>query len=215
MLNTLFPDIPWKQIKCVGFDLDGTLYDEFDAIHQIYWGILAQQDHFFADSPAVLTFMLNRWLEKGSSYNYIFGEAFDRFSNDSSRKEEFIQQALVLFRSYAPVLSLAERNRHLLDIFRQKFDLFMISDGPPVLQRNKFRALGLDIFFNPKRLIFTGDHGKDFYKPRVDSFCQLAKTSKWHYSNKEILYFGDRTIDEKFTRNLDILFQKVYNMVPQ
>jgi len=215
MLNTLFPDVPWDQIKCVGFDLDGTLYDEFDTIQQIYRDILNQQNHFFADKPAVLTFMLTRWLEKGSSYNYIFGEAFERFSNDSSKKEEFIQKALVLFRNYAPILSLAERTRYLLDIFCQKFDLFLISDGPPILQRNKFTALDLGIFFHPDRLVFTGDHGQDFYKPKVDSFYQLARTLEWRYSNKEILYFGDRTADEEFTRNLNIRFQKVYNMVPQ
>ncbi len=215
MLNTLFPDVPWDLIKCIGFDLDGTLYDEFDTIEQIYRDILNQQNHFFANRPATLAFMLTRWLEKGSSYNYIFDEAFDRFSNDPSKKEEFIQDALVLFRNYDPILSLAERNRYLLGIFRQKFDLFLISDGPPVLQRNKFKALDLNIFFRPKQLIFTGDHGQDFYKPRVDSFYQLARTLKWRYSNKEILYFGDRTVDEEFTRNLDIHFQKVYNMVPQ
>lgn len=215
MLNTLFPDIPWNRIKCVGFDLDGTLYDEFDTIQQIYRDILNQQSHFFTDMPATLTFMLNRWLEKGSSYNFIFGETFDRFSNAPLQRDEFIHKALTLFRNYSPVLSLAQRNHHLLGSFRQKFDLFLISDGPPVLQKNKFKTLGLDVFFNPDKTIFTGDHGKDFYKPRVDSFYQLAKTSKWHYSNKEILYFGDRTVDEEFTRNLNILFQKVYNMVPQ
>ena len=215
MLNTLFPDIPWRQVKCVGFDLDGTLYDEFDTIQQIYREILKQQNHFFSDREATLSFMLNRWLEKGSSYNYIFGEAFDGFSCESARKEKFIQKSLALFRSYAPALSLAERNRYLLDVFRQRFDLFLISDGPPVLQRNKFKALDLDVFFPPEQLIFTGDHGKDYYKPRVDSFYQLAKAAEWHYSNKEILYFGDRTIDEEFARNLDIRFQKVYNMVPQ
>lgn len=215
MLNTLYPDIPWNQIKCVGFDLDGTLYDEFDAIQQIYRSVLKQQSHFFPEIPAALTFMLNRWLEKGSSYNFIFGEAFDFFSNDLTRKEEFIQKALVLFRSYAPILSLAERNRYLLDIFQQQFDLFMISDGPSVLQRNKFKALGLNTFFKSEQLIFTGDHGKKFYKPKTDLFRRLAETSKWCYSNQEILYFGDRTIDEEFTRNLDIRFQKVHNMVPK
>jgi len=215
MLNTLFPNIPWDQIKCVGFDLDGTLYDEFDMIQQIYRDILNQQNHFFADKPAALAFMLTRWLERGSSYNYIFSEAFDRFSNDPFRKEEFIQKALTLFRNYNPILSLSERTRYLLNIFRQKFDLFLISDGPPVLQKNKFKALDLDIFFHPDQLIFTGDHGQDFYKPRVDSFYQLARTLEWRYSNKEILYFGDRTVDEELTSNLDIQFQKVYNMVPQ
>jgi len=215
MLNSLFPDISWTQIKCVGFDLDGTLYDEFASIQQVYRAILRQESHYFSDFVPAYTFMLSRWLEKGSSYNSIFGETFELFSTNQEHKEEFVHNALALFRSYSPELILPNRNHYLLNAFAQDFDLFLISDGPPVLQRNKFRTLGLNEFFAANQVIFTGDYGKEYYKPRTDSFHKLAQTLGWAYSHEEILYFGDRGIDEEFSCNLNIHFQKVYNMVPR
>jgi len=215
MLNTLFPDISWSQIKCVGFDLDGTLYDEFTSIQQVYRAILHQENYYFPDFAPAYTFMQNRWLEKGSSYNSIFTETFELFSINQEHKERFIHNALELFRSYSPRLIIPSRSHYLLNAFAQDFDLFLISDGPPVLQRNKFKTLGLNDFFDTNQVVFTGDYGKEYYKPRADSFHKLSRTLGWNFSHEEIVYFGDRDIDKEFSCNINVQFQKVYNMVPQ
>ena len=36
MMKYLYPQIDWEPIKYVGFDLDGTLYDESNFISQVY-----------------------------------------------------------------------------------------------------------------------------------------------------------------------------------
>ena len=36
MMKYLYPQINWEPIKYVGFDLDGTLYDESNFISQVY-----------------------------------------------------------------------------------------------------------------------------------------------------------------------------------
>ena len=71
MLNALFPEIPWEQIKCVGFDLDGTLYDEFDFIRQVYPTVLQESEHLIESSTQSLVYMLKQKKKKGSSYNRI------------------------------------------------------------------------------------------------------------------------------------------------
>lgn len=211
MLNALFPDIPWDRIRCVGFDMDGTLYDEFAFIRQVYRAIMRDSAPLFDDSSPAFAYMLDRWLEKGSSYNRIFDETFRRFGREQSRLELFVAGALKTFRQFQPELTLAERNRHLLTFFQSRFDMFVISDGAPVLQRNKFRALGLDAFFPPNRVLFTGDLGRDFYKPNAAAFARLDL----RYAPSEIVYFGDRAIDEQFCRQVGIHYQRVYNMVPR
>lgn len=211
MLNALFPEIPWDRIRCVGFDLDGTLYDEFVFIRQAYHAILQESATLFADYAPAFAYMLDRWLEKGSSYCRIFDEAFRRFGCDQSQLEPFIAQALKIFRQFQPELALAERNRHLLTCFQGRFDMFVISDGSPALQRNKFRALGLDDFFTPNRVLFTGDLGPDFYKPNAAAFARMDLSC----APSEVVYFGDRSIDKEFCGRVGIHYQRVYNMVPR
>lgn len=211
MLNALFPDIPWDRIRCVGFDLDGTLYDEFAFIRQVYRAILQDSAPLFDDSAPAFTYMLDRWLEKGSSYNHIFDEAFRRFGRDQRQQGPFIAGALKIFHQFQPELALPERNRHLLTCCQSQFDMFVISDGAPVLQRNKFQALGLEAFFAPNRILFTGDLGPDFYKPNAAVFARLDLS----YAPSEVVYFGDRHIDEELCRQVGIYYQRVYNMVPR
>lgn len=214
MLNSLFPDIPWSRIKCVGFDLDGTLYDEFEFIRQVYAAIIRKEEKYFPDATPPYTFMLERWLEKGSTYPHIFEEVFDRHAvSRGTAREAFVGRALTRYRNDAPNLTLPERNRFLLETFSDHFDLFLISDGPSVLQRNKFKSLGLGEVFPESRVHFTGDHGKSHYKPLPAAYYHLAEKEKWPYQPEEILYFGDRDVDEAFCNNLGIRFQKVYNMV--
>ena len=40
MLSALYPNINWSEIDCIGLDLDGTLYDEYEFIKQVYYSIL-------------------------------------------------------------------------------------------------------------------------------------------------------------------------------
>ena len=154
--------------------------------------------------------MLNRWLEKGSSYNRIFSETFSRFGLNQKEAELFIAEALKVFRTFQPELKLNMRNTHLLEHFRDNYHTFLISDGSKTLQLNKFRALKLETFFAMGNVIFTGDWGAENYKPNPAAFHKLGISFK----SNEIVYFGDRTIDKEFCNNLGIHFQRVYNMVP-
>jgi len=211
MLSVLFPEIPWNEIRCVGFDLDGTLYDEFVFIRQVYRVILLEHAGSFQKFDVPYQFMLDRWLEKGSSYNHIFEEVFERFSAGKLAKTNFVRRALEIYRNFVPILTLAPRNRYLLEMFREKFEIFLISDGFPSLQKNKFIALKLNTFFSPEQTVFTGDMGVGFYKPNPACFERLRLSTP----NFRVAYFGDREIDREFTRNLGIHFQPVYNMVPR
>jgi len=199
MLNVLYSDIDWSKIKNVGFDLDGTLYDEYEFITQVYSKICEGY------SSQIKDFMLSRWLEMGSSYPHIFDETFDMFFEGTQNKEEFINRALEIFRAFSPDLSLSERSVFLLEHLKSKYNLFLVSDGNYKLQKKKFDVLGLSKYFHEDNVFFTAERKTDKSK------CTLSEFFKFY--NDDTVFFGDRIVDEEFSKKSGIKFVKVYNMV--
>jgi len=191
-----------KNIEYIGFDMDGTLYDEFEFISQVYKEISKITGY------ESYQFMCNRWIEKGSSYNKIFDETYDMYGLDLEyTKEEFINKGLEIFRNFSPNISLSTRVKHLLTFYKQNYQIFLISDGNPLLQKKKFFSLGLENFFNDSDVVFTGSYSQDHYKPNTKSIELLD------IDTTKTLFFGDRDIDEIFAKNVGLKFVKVYNMV--
>ncbi len=207
IIANYYNKVDWSTIRYVGFDLDGTLYDEFEFIAQVYREI---HNLFFKDL-IINEFMLIRWLEKGSSYNKIFEEAYDLYKERMMNfvsKEEFVEMCLEIYRNFEPKLNLPARNQFILELLSKNYTLFLISDGNPILQRRKFTILGLDKFFKEDFVLFTGDDPENLAKPKIKSIEKL------NISPQESVYFGDRDLDKLFAKNAGMQFQKVYNMIP-
>ena len=102
MMKSLYKDIDWDKISYVGFDMDGTLYDEYQFISQVYKEISKLLE------PESFLFMKKRWIEKGSSYQHIFSEAFDLYKVNNN-KATFINEALNIFRNFDPKIKLNDR----------------------------------------------------------------------------------------------------------
>lgn len=202
MLNTLFENVEWRNIKNVGFDLDGTLYDEFDFIEQVYESIAQKYGY------QIKGFMLNRWLEKGSSYPFIYKETYNNFLKDLSEisQEDFVNDSLDIFRNFVPVLTLSIRTNKLLNYFKDKYNVFLITDGNLKLQKNKVNALCLYDFFEENDLVFTSNTGLPKNDLSIDKIFP-------NINPKETVFFGDRDIDEEFAKKSGINFIKVYNMI--
>ena len=182
--------------------MDGTLYDEAEFIIQPY-----QQIAELLGGHESYLYMVNRWFEKGSSYNKIFDEVYDLYEGAKPVKEQFIKDALHLFRHYEPQLQISARSAEVLNFFARHYTLFLVTDGNPQLQRMKFLQLGLDKYFSKDRTVFTGDHGAEYHKPNTKSMNLLDIDAK------KAVFFGDRHFDEGFAKNTGMQFQKVYNMI--
>lgn len=199
-MKYLHADIPWEQIKAVGFDMDGTLYDEFDFIHQVYIPIsklLSSSNH---NPESISKGMLERWLEKGSSYPFIFSETASYAGLPDDIAEQKIKEALTLFRNYSPVLQLTPRIKFILDILKNRYELFLVSDGSTTLQWNKIMALGIGEYFNRKNIFVSGDHGKLAEKPGLLSLEHLEIFKKG-FKPTEIVFIGDRSVDENYAKS--------------
>lgn len=202
-MNVLFKKINWKIVRYVGFDMDGTLYDEFEFIVQVYKEISKMLKN------GSFEFMCKLWLEKGSSYNKIFEEAFNFYGlTKNINKDNFISKCLDIYRKFNPVLKLPERTKFILEHCKKEYELFLVSDGSPDLQKKKFYSLGLDKYFAYDKVLFTQEYPKKYEKPNTD----LIKLLKIEPSRA--VYFGDRDIDRDFAINAGMQFQRVYNMIP-
>ncbi len=206
MKNVLFSNISWDKVKYIGFDMDGTLYDEYEFVIQPYKKI----SELFFNNEQVFLFLCNRWLEKGSSYNELFYEIYKFFHEklrDSFSKDDFINKCLYIYRNFEPKLELSQRTISLLNLFKSEYEIFLVSDGNENLQKRKFYALKLDSFFKIENVVFTGINSEKYSKPKINSLELLP------YTIENAIFFGDRMIDEQFARNSNMQFQKVYNMV--
>ncbi len=203
-MSAFLSNIDFSSVKYVGFDMDGTLYDEFDFIIQPYTLISDQ----FVNNEKVLSNMLLRWIEKGSSYNKIFEETYYSFplKNSTLSLEEFTENALTIYRNYIPNIKLSNRVVEILNYFKNNYELFLITDGRPKLQIQKFNSLELYNFFD-NNVIYTGKYSQDYHKPNIKSLELLD------INPKNSVFFGDRTNDEKFALSSGMQFKKVYNMI--
>ena len=202
-MNALYKDINWDTVSAIGFDMDGTLYDEYDFIQQVYCEINTK----LINNDKILNFMLMRWMEKGSSYPYIFDEAYSMLKTNINNKKDFISSALNIYRNYSPSLSLSNRSRDILNFYKSNYPLFLISDGNYHLQQKKYNALGLSDFFDKSSVIFTGQYSSEYHKPNTRSLSLISVDV-----NKAV-FFGDRCHDMEFALTSNMQFQKVYNMI--
>jgi FMN phosphatase YigB (HAD superfamily) len=204
MPSAFFKNVDWNRVEHIGFDMDGTLYDEFQFISQAYLKIAKS----FSGSDAY-PYMTKRWLEKGSSFPKIFDETYEKFSKQlvhPAKKSVFIEESLHTFRNVKPNLTISPRTRHILEFFKNRYSLFLVSDGQLQLQQRKFSALGLESFFNTSNVVFTGINARLFEKPSIASLSLIDSNPK------ASVFFGDRETDHMFAKNCGMQFQKVYNM---
>jgi FMN phosphatase YigB (HAD superfamily) len=153
---------------------------------------------------------LDRWIEKGSSYPYIFSETVEHFpsATDAAAIDDIISVSLDIFRGFSPVLELNEAVRMVLDEAADFCTLFLVTDGQSRLQREKMRALGLGKWFAPGMISISGDYGAEFAKPSGRIIENLEYFERPREPDR-VVYFGDRDVDRQFAKNCGFLYRQV------
>jgi len=202
----------WENIKAVGFDLDGTLYDEFDFITQVYEEIaLIYKDHVL-DIKDIKAKLLRKWIEKGSSYPNIFKEIAEEYIIDSQKKDEVILESLKIFRNFNTNVDLSERIKFLLCDLGVKYEIFIVTDGSSLLQWNKIKSLKIEKYISKKNIIVTGDYGNSFIKPSNQSALILEIFTNNNIENNQVVFIGDREVDHQFAINSGFNFLDIKNI---
>jgi FMN phosphatase YigB (HAD superfamily) len=214
MLKSLYPQVDWDAVRVVGLDLDGTLYDEADFIDQVYRPIAAIIAAACGSDPGLThERLLRRWLEKGSSYPRIFEESLAEGGVEGPRAAEVIRRCVDTFRAFEPSLTLPPRVRTILHSLRERFPLLLITDGSERLQHRKIESLGLGRWFESGNIAVSGQYGAEYAKPAALILTRLALCTSLG-SRRELVYFGDRDVDERFAADAGCQFVRVACMRP-
>ncbi|MCC8149945.1 MAG: HAD family hydrolase [Lachnospiraceae bacterium] len=205
-----FTEMFQGDIKCVGFDLDGTLYDEKEFIKQVYQPI-AQflSDISRKNQKQIYEYMLELWMEKGSSYSGIFQDSID-FSEIPVSKIA-VSKCVEIYRCAPFSIRLGDSVLKLLDYcVERQFKLFIITDGNEKLQQRKIASLGVARYIEKENIVITGSMGKSFYKPSTAGLSKIGFVER--YMPEQMVYIGDRDVDRDFSENAGIHFIKAKNM---
>ena len=189
----------------IGFDVDGTLYDEFDFISQAYRGVAGVIAEFAnAPNADVYEALCREWKQFGSSKTTLFQDVYYMFSDELP--ENFIKECVNAFRSEPIELSLSYEAKEMLNTLKSNNkDLFIVTDGNSDLQRKKIYALGLDRWFSEKNIAVSGDWGSQYQKPSPYMYQSVLKRT----DNKKTVFLGDREVDKQFANNINSKFIQI------
>ncbi|MFC5540557.1 HAD family hydrolase [Ureibacillus suwonensis] len=201
-------DISLDKYQIIGFDLDGTLYDEKEFVKQAYHqvAIYFERVSNTIDKYDVYKWMIERWIEKGSSYPYIFSECIEKFQIRNAT----IEQCLFHYRNaYFRLLLDTKIKEMLKQLNMLEKKIFLVTDGNANLQKRKFYTLGLMEYFHFENVVFTGLLGSEHYKPDTTALKYIDCLKE--NNDNSVIYFGDRKVDEQFATNAGFDFAHVSN----
>lgn len=161
------------------FDLDDTLYKEFDYLKSAYWEIAfhaAQGDKLLADKAYGV--MLQAYNDGGNAFLRL---------NELLGAETPVGEYLAMYRTHLPNIHLDREIAELLDTLKAAgCTLGLITDGRSVQQRNKIVALGLDRWIAEENIIISEEIGSE--KPSEANYRRLME---WHPDAERFVYVGD------------------------
>lgn len=202
--------------ESIGFDMDGTLYDEFIFIKQAYGEISSffKENFTQIDSYNVFCFMVQMWVKFGSGYKFIFRDTIKEFiTQDPSLILELEKKSLIIYRSACPKIYMPERNIFILDqLVKKGIKLFLITDGNLDLQIKKAESLNLGKWFAKDSIVMTAQYGAEHYKPSVKAYEVLLQNKILKRGEKTV-FVGDRLQDKAFAERCSIDFVLIRNGV--
>ena len=164
-----------NQIDGVVFDLDDTLYSEKNYVRSGYRKIAQNY-------PEIENAEERLW------NSFLKGEkAIDKVFDEASLDEKEKKNALNIYRAHMPVIELYAGVSEMLSRIKDKGKkIGIITDGRPDGQKNKIKALKLDV----DQVIITDELGGIQYrKPNKKAFELMQ--NRWKIAFNEMVYIGD------------------------
>jgi putative hydrolase of the HAD superfamily len=116
----------------------------------------------------------------------IFNMAFERLN--VKYDNYLVSEAIQVYRSHKPKISLLEDARGVIDYFFKKKPLSIITDGYYDTQKNKIAALEIDNFFD--FIIYSDINGKASWKPNKWSYLEIMR-SYGRDDGSDFVYIAD------------------------
>lgn len=158
--------ISFNEGELVVFDLDDTLYPEWQFLHSGIHHIIKKFElnksmrstHFYACQKDWIHFLINE--------------------NSLTLTDQLVSDMLEEYRSHVPNITLREGALQLLrELKEQRCSIGLITDGRSNTQRNKLSSLGIDKFFD--QIVISEELGSE--KPSFENFnCFNQSVTKYY-----------------------------------
>lgn len=165
------------------FDLDDTLYEEMSFVISGFRAVARHGREMFKwDDVESLEFLIKTLQAEGR------GRVFDRWLETYGRMSKAnLNDALRIYRHHTPTIEIFPAAQRVLDLYRQRTPLYLVTDGHKIVQRNKIRAL--NIWDDFRRIFITHRFGIHNAKPSIHCFnlIRQAEGCDW----RSMVYVGD------------------------
>ena len=172
-------------LKAVVFDMDDTLFAEYDYVASGFRAVAQWGDDMYAlDRKISFDFLLetSRSEQKGR----VFNAWFDSVKTDAT-ETEFVSAALSQYRQHLPEITPFPEITSLLTFLQDHCKVGLVSDGYLEVQKLKFQALGLAGMF--QAVCFSDSLGREHWKPSAKPFEAVLQSLQ--VAAKDSIYIGD------------------------
>ncbi len=167
------------------FDLDDTLYEQWTYYVQVHKAVANYIANKYQKDPQKIQKKALAILKKyGSEYGHIYNDILNEEKFYSPKK---LSELINYYRNFKPKIKLYPDFKEILPILEKKYKLGIITNGVPLVQKNKCESLKIAKRFS--LILFTRELGKKNEKPNFLPFRIALKKLKSKFY--ETVYIGD------------------------
>ena len=165
------------------FDLDDTLYDESRFVDGGLKAVARQGEARWGWDAVQSLDRLRDILARDGR-----GKVFDRWLEEHDAwSRSGVRDCVRAYRNHTPDIELFPAARRMIDRYRPRGPLFLVTDGHKIVQRNKVDALALWPDF--KRIFITHRFGVAAAKPSIHCFERIQAEAGCEW--RDMVYVGD------------------------
>ncbi|MGE7120743.1 HAD family hydrolase [Peribacillus sp. NPDC046944] len=168
-------------IGAVIFDMDDTLYPEYDFVKS---GLKAVDNHLSFNNIKGFYEIAILLFNKGVRNN-LFNKTLEFLNVGYSELD--IQNLVFVYRNHTPNISLSDETINIIKWLNRKYKMGLITDGFLTTQEKKVKALELDKYFDV--LIYSDQYGRENWKPSNVPYLKVMEHFK--LDGPHLLYVGD------------------------
>ena len=198
-----------KKYSTLIFDLDDTIYDEFEYLKLAY-SFAAQRIHEVNSSLSkkmLEKFLISAFLKEGRKNLY------QKLEKNFNIKNYSLENFLDSLRTVPILENSIPINKNIYNFISgnsQKFKMFIATNGNPIQQANKVKSLDIP-HKNLIQIIYCDFFGKDRRKPSPFFITHIL--TKYELVKNELLFIGNSQTDQEAALNGGIDYSDISHFI--